>query len=131
MSSGREGVVYDGPPLNFLGIPLCAGEANCSKYISDLPDAGGDILVSGALPNGLSLLGGRVVGTPASGSAGTYSFIICFNSGCRQYSLVILPNWVDTFTFGGVLRVLRMLNSASVVARRRSWVPVEGVVTFQ
>ena len=87
-----------------------------------LPPPGEYVLVRGVLPAGLSIVGGQLVGTPAAGSVGSYSFVICGADGCRQYFLTVnnsLP--VDKYTFGQVMSVLRRLNQRTARARRYAW----------
>ena len=116
--------------LNLTGIPLCNSAASCATYISNLPDTG-CVLAKGVLPDGLSIVNCRITGTPAVGSSGNYSFVVCSSNGCSQYFLTIQPaNAAAMLTFGGVLRRLRSLNQKNVVARRQSWVQAEGMVTL-
>jgi hypothetical protein len=80
------------------------------------------VVAVGVLPAGLSIVGDAIVGTPAAGSSGSYSFVICGAEGCKQYFLVInksLP--FDKYTLGQVMSVLRMLNKSTAHARRYSW----------
>jgi hypothetical protein len=129
LDNGTEGIFYN-ESLLLTGTSVCTG-AGCSLYIDELPPPGEYVVAVGVLPEGLSIVGDAIVGTPVAGSAGSYSFVICGAEGCKQYFLVInksLP--VDKYSFGQVMSVLRMLNSAKVVARRNAWVEAEGVVTF-
>jgi len=120
LDGGTEGVFYD-ESLLLTGTTLCSG-SGCSLYIDELPPPGEYVLAAGVLPEGLSIVGSNLVGTPATGSSGSYSFVVCCAEGCKQYFLVInkaLP--VDKYTFGQVMSVLRMLNRSNVPARRYGW----------
>jgi hypothetical protein len=130
LDAGVEGGAYN-ESLDLSGLPLCNSAASCATYIPNLPTTG-CVLASGVLPAGLSIVNCRISGTPVAESSGNYSFVVCSSKGCSQYFLTIQPeNAAGLLTFGGVLRRLRSLNQKNVVARRQSWVQVEGAVTFQ
>lgn len=134
-SGAEEGGLASGLPAGRVGIPysqplpvgdiLCVG-GGCSDY-GGLPSAG--YVLRGVLPAGLTIINGRVSGTPQV--SGNYVFIVCTSAGCSQYALMILPDpSLRFFTFGEVLRVFRMVNSEKLVARRNGWGVAEEQVTF-
>lgn len=75
-------------------------------------------VVSGSIPNGLSLINGYMTGTPTM--AGNYTVVVCFVKYCMQYSITITPA-SPTYTFGEVLRMMRLKGDNTFLAKRSSW----------
>jgi len=113
-----------------VGVTYSQPIASVGTVVSELLDdalvVGGQVVVgsadgtvvSGSLPDGLSLIGGYLNGAPTL--AGNYTFVVCFVTYCMQYSITIKLASA-TYTFGEVLRMMRVKGDNTFLAKRSSW----------